>query len=139
MTKILMIESQLQICQRFMKCLETQGFEVILAENSVVGVRKIQSELPDLIISDLIMSESEDCNLNFLKALREHPSTAIIPLIVVINQYTQAEIRKVMEMGADDCITKFCNEEQLLSAIAVRLERFTFLQQCCGTQLQEEI
>lgn len=136
MRKILLIESQLQICSKFIKCLETQGFDVIVAENSFVGVRKAQSELPDLIISDLIMSESEDCNFNFLEALREHNTTAIIPLIVTIDRDTQVYIRKAMEMGADDCITKFCTEQELLKAIAVRLARFTFLQQWCAAQMK---
>ncbi len=139
MTKILLIESQLQICKIFLKCLETQGFDVIVAENSAIGLSKVQSELPDLIISDLIVSESEDCNQNYLLALREQPYTAITPLIVVIDKDNQADIRKVMEMGADDCITKFCTEEQLLKTIKVRLKRFTFLQQWCVTQIKEII
>ncbi|MGF1675316.1 MAG: response regulator transcription factor [Rivularia sp. (in: cyanobacteria)] len=138
MTKILMIESQLQICNVFLKCLETEGFDVIVAENGVVGIRKVQSELPDLIISDLIMSESEDCNQNFLQALREHPTTAIIPLIVAIDRDQQADIRKVMEIGADDCITKSCTSKQLLNAIKVRLDRLAFFQQWCVAQFKEK-
>ena len=136
MRKILLIESQLQICNKFIKCLETQGFDVIVAENSFVGVCKAQSELPDLIVSDMVISEFEDCNFNFLKALREHNTTAIIPLIVVIDRDTQADIRKAMEMGADDCISQFCTEEELLKAIAVRLERLAFLQQWCAAQMK---
>lgn len=139
MTKILLIESKLKICTSFLNCLEKQEFDVIVAENRTVGIVKIKSELPDLIISDLIMSESEDCNQNYLKFLCEHRNTAITPVIVAINNENQADIRKVMEMGADDCITKSCSEEQLLKAIKVRLERFTFLQQWCAAQIKEII
>lgn len=131
MTKILIVESQLKICKKFLKCLQTQGFDAILAENAVVGIDQVKLDLPDVIIT------SELDNSDLVESLRTNPIAAIIPVICVIDN--QANIRKAMEIGADDCIFESCTEEELLKAIAVRLERFTFLQKWCATQIKEKI
>jgi PleD family two-component response regulator len=127
MTKILAIGSQLHHSNTFVKLLESKGFDVIVAENAAVGVFKAHSELPDLIISDFIMQDLDGYGV--LKALREHPLTAIIPFIFLANKASQAQIRKAMEMGTDDFITKPYTEEEFLKAVVVRLERQAFLRE----------
>jgi len=74
--KILAIQSELPHSNRFIQLLESEGFNVIIADNGLLGVSKAQSELPDLIISDIIMPELDGYGV--LKALRENHLTAII-------------------------------------------------------------
>jgi len=127
MTKILVIQSELSNNSIFIKLLELEGFNIIVSENAVVSLCKAQSELPDLIISDIVMPELDGYSL--LKALRENPITAIIPFIFLTSEVSQSQIRKAMEMGADDFITDSCTQEEFLKAITVRLERQAFLKQ----------
>jgi len=136
MSKILLIASRLQNSHQFLNFLEIKGFDLIIAENSVDGFREAQSELPDLIICDIVLPELDAYKI--IKKLREHPTTAIIPLICVINISNIAEIRKAMEAGADDCITKFCTEEELLKAIAIRLDRQAYLLKWYATQAKKD-
>ncbi|MEL6164632.1 MAG: response regulator [Cyanobacteria bacterium J06628_3] len=140
MTKILVIQSELSIFNNsiFIKLLESEGFDVVVSENANVGLCKAQSDLPDLIISDIIMSELDGYGI--LKALRENIITAIIPFIFLTNEASQSDIRKAMEMGADDIIImKSCTEEEFLKAIIVRLERQAFLKKCYTIHKAKEI
>lgn len=135
MKKILTIKSELQQSNKFLKYLERKEFDVIVVDNGIVGIHKAQSELPDLIICGIMMPKLDGYGI--LKALRENPVTAIIPLIFVTDKESPADIRQAMEMGADDCITISCTEEEFLKAIAVRLERQAFLRQWYMTLIKE--
>ena len=137
MTKILVIQPELSNNSIFIKLLELEGFNIIVSENAVVGLCKAQSELPDLIISDIIMPELDGYSL--LKALRESPITAIIPFIFLTSEVSQSQIRKAMEMGADDFIINSCTQEEFLKAIIVRLERQAFLKQWYAERTLKEL
>lgn len=133
MTKILVIESEEQTRDMCLKYLEAEGFATIGVENSTVGVQYAREYLPDLIISAII---PEINGYGVLRMLREHIATAIIPLIFVMDKATKADIRKAMELGADDCITKPYTRQELLRAITARLQRLAELGQWCAAQSQ---
>ena len=121
MKKILMIEDEAQTRNLFLESLEAEGFYTIGAENGLVGVQRAQDELPDLVICDIGMPQLDGYGV--LSRLRQDPSSAIIPFIFLSGKVTQADIRLGMELGADDYLTKPCTVEQLLRAIAARLEK----------------
>lgn len=125
MKKILLIGSELQNSKKFFKCLQTKGFDVIVAENAFIDKHKLESEVPDLIICHIIASELDSCGI--IKTLRENAHTAIVPLICAIDKPLIAHIRKAMEIGADDCISDSCTEEELFKAIAIRLDRQAYI------------
>lgn len=135
MKKILVIESELESRNIFLKCLKEKGFNPIGADNGLVGVQRAQQHLPDLIISDIIMPELDGYRV--LNALRQNLITATIPLIFVTNKATRSDIRKGMDLGADDYLTKPCTVEELLRAIAARLEKQFFFKQCYAAQSQQ--
>ena len=135
MSKILLIGSELQNSHQNFNFLEIEGFDLITAENSFDGLCKAQSELPDLIIYDIVLPQLDAYRI--IRKLREHPTTAIIPLICVMNTSNIAEIRKAMEAGADDCITKFSTKEELLKAIKIRLDRQAYLLEWYGIQAKK--
>ncbi len=127
MTKILVIENEERTRNIFLKCLESEGFDAIGAENGLVGVQKVQEHLPDLIISEINLPELDGYGV--LTMLRQNLTTAIIPLIFVTAKSARTDIRKGMEQGADDYLTKPCTLEELLAAIATRLEKQALLWQ----------
>ncbi|MDZ8225077.1 DNA-binding response regulator [Nostoc sp. ChiVER01] len=134
MTKILVIDTEKEARNMFLKCLEKEGFDVIVAENGLVGVERAQEHLPDLIISDILMPKLNGYGV--LRALRQNPITAIILFIFVTTKVTQADIRKGMELGADDYLTKPCSPKELLKAIISRLDRQASLQKWYAAQFQ---
>ncbi|MUG97840.1 response regulator [Scytonema sp. UIC 10036] len=127
MTKILVIEDEAQSREMFLECLETEGFNVIGAENGVVGVQQAREHLPDLVICDIIMPELDGYGV--LNTLRQNPVTAVIPFIFLTAKGGKAELRQGMKLGADDYLTKPSTVEDVLEAISIRLEKQTALKQ----------
>ncbi|WP_427157760.1 response regulator transcription factor [Aliinostoc sp. HNIBRCY26] len=119
--KILVIEDETDTRNLFLTILESEGFETIGAENGAEGIKQAQKHLPDLIICDIIMPDMDGYDV--LNNLRQDPVTVIIPFIFLTGSDDKAAIRKGMELGADDYITKPSTIEELLRAIAVRLEK----------------
>ena len=101
--------------------LEMEGFEVLTAENGRVGVTTAQSELPDLIICDVMMPELDGHGV--LRELRAHQPTATTPFIFLTAKGEKPDIRTGMNLGADDYLTKPVVKADLLAAIRARFER----------------
>jgi YesN/AraC family two-component response regulator len=123
--KILVIEDDAVTRNLFLEVLEAQGFDTIGAEDGVAGIQKAKEHLPDLVICDIQMPDMDGYTV--LARLRQDPHTAIIPFIFLTGSNTQTDVRKGMELGADDYLTKPSSIEDLLRAIAVRLEKQAFL------------
>ncbi|NDJ23343.1 response regulator [Nostoc sp. B(2019)] len=122
---ILVIEDDTDTRNLFLDVLEAQGFYTISAENGLAGIQQAQKHLPDLVICDILMPDMDGYGV--LTTLRQDPVTAIIPFIFLTGSNTQAAVRKGMELGADDYLTKPSTIEDLLRAIAVRLEKQALL------------
>jgi YesN/AraC family two-component response regulator len=128
MTKVLVIEDEVQTRSIFMQCLTFEGFCAIAAESGEIGVKLAQMHLPNLIVCDIMMPDLDGYAV--LSTIRRHQSTAAIPFIFLTAKVTMSDLRQGMEMGADDYLTKPCSVEQFLAAITTRLERQAQLQQC---------
>lgn len=122
---ILVIEDEADTRNLFLVVLEANGFDVIVAENGVTGIQQAQKHLPDLIMCDIIMPDMDGYIV--LDTLRQDPLTAIIPFIFLTGSNDKASLRKGMELGADDYITKPSTIEEILKAIATRLEKQAML------------
>ncbi|MGH7999979.1 MAG: response regulator transcription factor [Brasilonema sp.] len=135
MTKVLVIEDETENRNIFLECLEAEGFDAIGAENGLIGVKKAQELLPDLIICDVVMPELDGYNV--FTTLRQNRLTAMIPFIFLTAKTTKAEIRQGMELGADDYLTKPTTAEELLGAIATRLKKQAAIKQWYAAQSQQ--
>ncbi|GAA6620440.1 response regulator [Scytonema sp. NUACC26] len=125
--KILIVEDDAMTRRIFLDGLQAEGFETIDAENGSIGIQKAQENLPDLVICDIMMPDMD--GFSVLAALRQDPVTSIVPFIFLTGSDTKASLRKGMELGADDYITKPCTVNQLLKAITTRLEKQAKLMQ----------
>jgi len=122
MPKILIIEDEEAVRENLLDMLEAEDFETLAAANSRIGLHLAISEVPDLILCDLMMPEIDGHGV--LRALRQEPSTATIPFIFLTAKSAKSDFRQAMDMGADDYITKPFTRAELLSAIMNRLERY---------------
>lgn len=126
MKTILVIEDEQQTRNVFLKCLTFEGFQAYGASNGSEGVQLAKTVSPDLIVCDIMMPDMDGYSV--LSQLRKSPKTAAIPLIFLTAKVTMADLRRGMELGADDYLTKPCTVEQFLAAIATRLRRHTEIQ-----------
>ena len=121
MKKILVIEDEPAMRNNLRDILELEGFRPVLAANGLLGIAAAKRELPDLILCDVLMPEMEGHAV--LTALRAEPQTAKIPFVFLTAKGEQADVRTGMNLGADDYLVKPVKIDDLLEAIAARLER----------------
>src|SRR5688572_25765125 len=98
MTKVLVIEDDNILRADLMECLMFEGFEVLGAEDGVVGLALAYQHLPDLIVCDVMMP-----NLGghaVLRELRTNPLTMTIPFIFVTAMVMHDDIAQGMDLGA---------------------------------------
>lgn len=119
--KILVIEDDSRTRDIYMDCLNSEGYCTIGAEDGLEGITKAQKYLPDLVICDIAMPKLDGYGV--LKSLRQNPLTAITSFIFLTASVNKTDLRKGMESGADDYLTKPTTVEELLKAIAIRLEK----------------
>ncbi len=101
--------------------LELANYRVVKAENGRRGVELARREPPDLILCDIMMPELDGYGV--LHLLARDPQTAEVPFIFLSAKAERSDVRKGMELGADDYLTKPFEEGELLNAIEGRLKR----------------
>ncbi|MEJ2583772.1 MAG: response regulator [Robiginitalea sp.] len=126
MKKILIIEDNEDVRENTADLLELSGYKVATSPDGESGIRKAQSFNPDLIICDIMMPGLDGYQV--LEALQKDRVTAGIPFIFLSAKADRSDVRKGMNLGADDYLTKPFEEHELLEAISSRLRRHDFLQ-----------
>ena len=121
MKKILVIEDEQIIRENILKLLKAEGFDVTGAENGAQGLNAAVSNLPDVIICDVMMPELDGYGV--LMALRANPVTATLPFVFLTGKAERSEMRQGMELGADDYLTKPFTKAELVGAISSRLKK----------------
>ncbi|MGB5820791.1 MAG: response regulator [Saonia sp.] len=125
MKKILIIEDNKDVRENTADILELANYETATAENGKIAIEKIRQFLPDIIICDIMMPELDGYGV--LETLSKNRETAGIPFIFLTAKSEKCDVRKGMNMGADDYLTKPFEEHELLDAIACRLRKNDFL------------
>jgi DNA-binding response OmpR family regulator len=125
MQKILVIEDNQEVRENIAEIIQLSGYEVITAENGKVGAERAMSEKPDLIICDIMMPVLDGYGV--LHLLNKHEQTAGTPFIFLTAKSERSDLRKGMEMGADDYITKPFDGIELLNAVESRLKKLEYL------------
>ena len=119
--KILIIEDNTDIRENIVEILELADYAVLEAGNGKIGVEVAIKELPDLILCDIMMPELDGYGVLYL--LNKHPETMAIPLVFLTAKAEMADLRKGMDLGADDYLTKPFDDMELLHAIDSRLKK----------------
>lgn len=121
MSKVLVIEDNNEIRENVVEILELTGYEVMVANNGKLGVEMAIAGLPDIILCDIMMPELDGYGVLYL--LNKNPETSNIPFIFITAKSERLDLRKGMEMGADDYLTKPFGRLELLNAIETRLRK----------------
>ena len=119
---ILLITADNTLREEVTEALRPDGYEVIQAASGKTGLRYTIHHHPDLILCEIMMSGMDGYEV--LARLRQHEQARLIPFIFISAPAGREDLRKVMEMGADDCITKPFTLTELKNAIAIRLEKY---------------
>ncbi|MEZ4858171.1 MAG: response regulator [Flavobacteriaceae bacterium] len=131
MNTILIIEDDIALRENTEELLQLAGYHVITAPNGRIGIEKAQKQLPNIIICDIMMPEVDGYGV--LEKLSQLDNTKHIPFIFLSAKTEHKEIRKGMDLGADDYLTKPYEEGELLSAIESRLAKAEILSKATNT------
>jgi DNA-binding response OmpR family regulator len=104
MQRILVVEDDRFLRKAAEAALRRQGFIVLVASDGEEGLRMARSELPDLVLLDLIMPGLQ--GFEVLKLLKEEAITSAIPVIILSNLGQDSDVKKAMEAGAVDYLVK---------------------------------
>lgn len=118
---ILIIEDNAGIRDNIVEILELADYQVYEADNGKTGVQLAIAHLPDIILCDIMMPELDGYGV--LYKLNKRPDTAAIPFVFLTAKAEHIDLRKGMELGADDYLTKPFDDMELLKCIESRLKK----------------
>ncbi len=118
---VLVVEDSKTILFTISRTLQLEGLEVLTADDGQYALDILQTRLPDLIVTDVMMPRVDGYQLH--DKVHEDPRTSHIPFIFLTAKGTQEDIRLGKEMGADDYIVKPFSPKDLVSTVRGRLRR----------------
>jgi two-component system, chemotaxis family, chemotaxis protein CheY len=118
MKKILVIDDDQFFAKTLEAALPKEKYQLISAEDGEVGLEKLKSEKPDLVILDLMMPKLD--GTAFLKKLQESTDLPKVPILVSSNLSSVKKISDVMAMGAVGYVIK---SDESLQSIVQDIER----------------
>ena len=121
MTKILIVDDEIDILEFLSYNLRKEGFEVVTASNGADALKIANETRPNLIILDIMMPEID--GIEVCRRLREQPhfnNTTITFLTAREEDFTQIQ---ALDVGGDDYITKPIKPQVLISRVKALLRR----------------
>ncbi len=116
--KILAVDDEQRMVRFIQLNLEQDGFEVVTAYNGKEALEQVRTQLPDLILLDIMMPDIN--GFDVLKKIREVNN---VPVIMLTAKGEEDDRIQGLELGADDYITKPFSPRELVSRIRAVLRR----------------
>jgi DNA-binding response OmpR family regulator len=127
MKKVLLIEDDTVLRENTAELLELSDYNVTTAANGQIGLDMAKKEMPDIIICDIMMPILDGYGV--LEGLSKQKDTKFIPFIFLSAKTERQDVRKGMNLGADDYITKPFSEDEIISAIESRVAKAAILKE----------
>ena len=104
MNKILIVEDEEFLVRALKDNLESEGYSVDTAVDGGEALERIKKSKPNIILLDLLMPKKD--GFYVLAEVKKNPEWKLIPIIVLSNLGGDENIKKALEMGADDYFVK---------------------------------
>lgn len=104
MTRILIVEDEDFLIKALVDNFEIEGFTVDAASNGEDAINKITKQKPDMVLLDLLLPKKG--GFDVLKEMKTNPEWSLVPVIVLSNLGGDEQIKRALEMGADDYFVK---------------------------------
>ncbi len=117
--KILIVEDNLDLTYILLRLVEYAGYDSILAVNGKEAVEMADSQMPDLILMDIMMPEMN--GFEATRLIRENPKTRCIPIIAVTAMSSAKDREECLKCGCSDYMSKPFTPSQLAATIEKHL------------------
>jgi putative two-component system response regulator len=123
--RVLVVDDNPDTMTLMRELLETQGYSVVAVADASQAETEIRRELPDLILSDVIMPGKSGYEL--CRELKSDPATRLIPFVLITGLADREDKLRGIEAGADDFLNKPIFSEELFARVnsLLRLKEFT--------------
>ena len=121
MTKILVADDDPIFLSFTRSLLEDRGYDVVTAEDGEEALATVRREMPDLVVTDLVMPYRN--GLEIIREMRGDESLKHIPVIVISMKDKELDIVQGLEEGADDYVIKPVHALELAARIKKLLAR----------------
>ena len=113
--KILAVDDERAIVRLVQVNLERHGYEVVTAFDGKEALEKVASELPDLIVLDVMMPYMD--GFEVLQNLKKDPQTRDIPVIMLTAKAQDADVFRGWQSGVECYLTKPFNPMELIAFV----------------------
>jgi two-component system phosphate regulon response regulator PhoB len=110
--KILVVDDEPDALELVTFNLKAAGYDVLTAADGGEAIKRARTQLPQLIVLDLMLPEVE--GLEVCKVLRRDPQTSAIPIVMLTAKAAEIDRILGLELGADDYITKPFSPRELV-------------------------
>jgi two-component system KDP operon response regulator KdpE len=115
---ILLVDDEIAIQRSVAPLLRSRGYDVEVAASGAEALKVVGAHVPDLIVLDLGLPDMDG-----VEVCRRIRATSKVPIVVLSARSSEAEKVNVLDLGADDYVTKPFGPEELLARIRVALRR----------------
>ncbi|MCX7550623.1 response regulator, partial [Xanthomarina sp. F2636L] len=124
-SSLLIVEDETDI-RAFIVSIFSDNYDILEAENGKIGLEKAQENLPDLIISDIMMPELDGIEL--CHGIKTNELTSHIPVILLTAKVGEHHEIEGLKTGADAYVTKPFSSEKLKIRVEKLIENRIKLQ-----------
>jgi two-component system chemotaxis response regulator CheY len=117
--KILIVEDNADSRDCLALLLKEKGYKVYTAEDGEQGIKLVEADCPDIIVTDINMPHMN--GIEMVRLLRDRPDCSKLPIIVV-SAHGSGSLKDAMSAGADDTMRKPIDFVLLAEAIERLLE-----------------
>jgi len=121
MKKILIVDDQLEVRELVNVTLRIGDYNIVHADNGKKAIEIVRSEMPDLIIMDVMMPGEID-GLETTKILKSNPETKDCKIIMLTAKCQEVDRKRCFEVGADDYFVKPFSPLELIRKVEMLLE-----------------
>lgn len=112
--RLLIVDDNADI-RAYVRSLFSSDFQIMEAANGIDGLEQAIENVPDLIISDLMMPQMD--GFTFCKHIKSHTATDHIPVLMLTANASLESRLKGYELGADDYLTKPFNKQEIRARV----------------------
>jgi len=122
MAKILIVEDDKFLRELMVRKLSQENFQITEAVDGEEGVKKIKEVIPDMVLLDLILPGID--GFEVLAKIKEDPTTASVPVIILSNLGQREDVERGMNLGAIDYLVKaHFTPNEIIDKIKVNLKK----------------
>ena len=125
--KILIVDDEPNLLRMIGYILQEEGYQIVVAQNGLEALQKVQTTKPDLMILDIMMPDMN--GLEVCEQIRKNPQTMGLPIIMLTAKAQVADKIRGQDAGADEYMVKPISEEEIVARVRSLLKRSRQLNQ----------